>query len=157
MTPKKLFNFFATAEAFTWTALIVAIILRATGVVDPSVSTVVGGLHGAVFLGYGVTAALVGVNQRWGVLAIVGGILLAIVPYATIPFELNRNRKGLVEGAWRTSSSADPRDAGWFDRLFRWFIKRPVLLILVLLLVVVGIFAGLLWMGPPDTWAEKFK
>jgi integral membrane protein len=157
MTPKKLFNFFATAEAFTWTALIVAIILRATGVVEPSVSTVVGGLHGAVFLGYGVSAALVGVNQRWKLGAIIGGILLAIVPYATIPFEISRNKKSALDGTWRTVASNDPRDAGWFDRLFRWFIARPVVLILAMVLVVTAIFAALLWMGPPDTWSEKFS
>lgn len=157
MTPKKLFNFFAIAEGFTWTALIIAIVLRATNVVDPIVSTIVGGVHGAVFLGYGVSAALVGVNQHWKLGVIVGGIALAIVPFATIPFELNRKKRGALEGAWRTSVSSDPRDAGWFDRLFRWFIQRPVLLVSALVLVVVAIFSFLLWMGPPDAWAEKFK
>jgi integral membrane protein len=154
MTPKKLFNFFAIAEAFTWTALIVAIILRATGAVDPGVSTIVGGLHGAVFLGYGVSAALVGVNQRWAVLAIIGGIFLAIVPYATIPFERNRNRDGRLDGGWRTSATSDARDASWFDRLFRWFISRPMLLIVTMAAIVVGIFSLLLWLGPPDQWGK---
>ena len=154
MTPKKLFNFFATAEAFTWTALIVAMVLRATGVISPTVSTFVGGVHGAVFLGYGVTAALVGVNQRWRVRAIVGGILLAIVPYATIPFELNRNRQGLLTGGWRTSTTEDVRDSHWFDGLFRWFIGRPILLILTMAAVVVAIFSFLLWLGPPDRWGK---
>lgn len=157
MTPKALFNFFAKAEAVTWTALIGGLIYRAVATMEPIVLTVIGGIHGAVFLGYGVTAALVGVNQRWKVRAIVGGILLAIVPYATVPFEVSRNRKGLLEGNWRRTASADPRDSGWFDRLFRWFIQRPVLLVLTLLLVVAGIFGFLVWMGPPDTWAEKFK
>ena len=157
MTPKKLFNFFATAEAFTWTALIIAMTLRATGIIEPLVSTVVGGVHGAVFLGYGVSAALVGVNQRWKVGSIVLGIALAIVPFATVPFEIARNKKGLLDGAWRKSASDNPADSGWFDRLFRWFINRPVLLVLTLLAVVVAIFGFLLWMGPPDTWAEKFK
>ncbi len=155
MTPKKLFNFFATAEAFTWTALIIAIILRATGAVDPSVSTVVGGVHGAVFLGYGVSAALVGVNQRWKVSAVIGGIALAIVPFATIPFEMGRNKRGLLEGNWRTTASSDPRDAGWFDRLFRWFIARPVVLILAMVLVVAAIFSLLLWAGPPTEWGKQ--
>lgn len=154
MTPKKLFNFFATAEAFTWTALIIAIILRSTEVVTPAVSTIVGGIHGAVFLGYGVSAALVGVNQRWKAREIIGGIFLALVPYATIPFELNRNRKGLLAGSWRTTQSEDPRDANWFDRLFRWFISRPVLLIATMLGVVGAIFAFLLWLGPPDKWGK---
>lgn len=156
MTPKKLFNFFAIAEGFTWTALIAALIYRAVAEMEPVVLTIVGGIHGAVFLGYGVTAALVGVNQRWKFGVIVGGIALAIVPFATIPFELNRKKKGALEGAWRTSVSSDPRDAGWFDRLFRWFIQRPVLLVLVLVLLVAAIFSFLLWMGPPDTWSEKF-
>jgi integral membrane protein len=154
MTPKRLFNFFAIAEALTWTALIVAIILRATGVVDPGVSTIVGGLHGAVFLGYGVSAALVGVNQRWAVLAIIGGIFLAIVPYATIPFERNRNRDGRLDGGWRTNASSDARDASWFDRLFRWFISRPILLIVTMAAIVVGVFSFLLWLGPPDQWGK---
>lgn len=154
MTPKKLFTFFATAEAFTWTALIIAMILRATGAVSPTVSTVVGGIHGAVFLGYAVSAALVGVNQRWTVRAIVGGIFLAIVPYATIPFEINRKRKGLLAGDWRTEASENPRDSNWFDRLFRWFIARPIFLGLTLVAVVFGIFSFLLWLGPPDQWGK---
>jgi integral membrane protein len=154
MTPKKLFKFFATAEAFTWTALIVAIVLRATELVSPTVSTIVGGIHGAIFLGYGVSAALVGVNQRWTLRAIIGGILLAIVPYATIPFERNRERNGLLVGDWRTAASSDPRDAHWFDRLYRWFICRPALLVVVLLATVVGIFSLLLFVGPPDQWGK---
>ena len=155
MTPKKLFNFFATAEAFTWTALIIVISLRAASLIDPSVSTIVGGIHGAVFLGYGVSAALVGVNQRWKIGAIIGGISLAIVPFATIPFELQRNKRGLLEGGWRKATSTDPRDRNWFDRLFRWFIARPVLLILAMVAVVAIIFVLLLMAGPPTEWGKK--
>ncbi len=157
MTPKRLFNFFAKAEAVTWTALIAALVYRAVAPMEPLVLTVVGSVHGAVFLGYGVTAALVGVNQRWKVRAIVGGIALAIVPFATVPFEMARNKKGLLDGEWRRTAGEHPADSGWFDRLFRWFINRPVLLILTLLLVVAAIFGFLVCMGPPDTWAEKFK
>lgn len=157
MTPRGHFNFFATAEAFTWTALIIAMTLRATNLVEPAVSTVVGGIHGAVFLGYGVSAALVGVNQRWKPGVVIGGIALATVPFATIPFELNRKKTGALDGSWRKAASADPRDSGWFDRLFRWFIQRPVLLVLAMLAVVMAIFSFLLFMGPPDTWAEKFR
>jgi hypothetical protein len=121
------------------------------------VLTIVGSIHGAVFLGYGVVSALVGVNQRWKVGTILIGIFVAIVPYATIPFEIRQNKRSVLEGAWRRTASADPRDANWFDRLFRWFINRPLLLVLALLAVVAGIFGLLVWMGPPDTWAEKFN
>jgi integral membrane protein len=154
MTPKKLFNFFATAEAFTWTALIIAIVLRVTEVVQPIVSTIVGGVHGAVFLGYAVIAALVGVNQRWSIGTVIGGISLAIIPFATIPFERSRNKNNHLDGPWRTSASNHPGDHNWFDRLYRWFIARPALLVVVLVSGVAAIFALLLFLGPPSEWAK---
>ena len=152
MTPKKLFIFFASAEAVTWTLLLGALLTRVFVEVPSAVVTVVGGTHGAVFLGYGVTAALVGVNQRWKLGRIVGGIALAIVPYATVPFERAAIRHGLVEGGWRTHATSDPRDAHWFDRLFRWFIARPVVLVLTMLAVVAAIFTILVSLGPPTEW-----
>ena len=63
MSSKKLFNTFAKAEALTWTLLISALIARAVGL-DPLTVAIAGSIHGAVFLGYAVTAALTGVNQR---------------------------------------------------------------------------------------------
>ena len=155
MTPKKQFVFFATAEAVTWTLLISALVARAVTEIPTVAVTIVGGTHGAVFLGYGVTAALVGVNQRWAVGRIVGGIALAIVPYATVPFERAAIRRGLVEGSWRTTTTSDPRDAHWFDRLFRWFISRPALLVVTLFAVVAAIFAVLVSLGPPTEWFNR--
>lgn len=152
MTPKKLFVFFATAEAVTWTLLLGTLMTRACVEVPSAVVTAVGGTHGAVFLGYGVTAALVGVNQRWTFGRIITGIALAIVPFATVPFERATIRRGLVDGTWRTSASDDPRDAHWFDRVFRWFIARPVVLVLSMLVVVAGIFSVLVSLGPPTEW-----
>jgi hypothetical protein len=68
--------------------------------VSLTVSTVVGGIHGAIFLGYGVITVLAGGNQRCKPQAIIGGAFLALVPYATLSFEINRNRKGLLVGGW---------------------------------------------------------
>jgi integral membrane protein len=155
MTPKKLFVFFATAEAITWTLLISVLVTRAVTEIPSVAVTIVGGTHGAVFLGYGVTAALVGVNQRWALGRIIGGIALAIVPYATVPFERAAIRRGLVEGDWRTTTTSDPRDAHWFDRLFRWFIAKPVLLVITLLAVVAAIFTVLVSLGPPTEWFNR--
>ena len=154
MTPKRLFAFFATAEAVTWTLLISALIARAVTEVPAVVVTVVGGTHGAVFLGYGVTAALVGVNQRWPIGRIVTGIALAIVPFATVPFERFALKRSQLEGSWRVSASADPRDNHWFDRLFRWFIARPALLVVTLVAVVALIFTILVSLGSPTEWFD---
>ena len=153
MTPKKLFNTFAKAEAVTWTLLITALILRATGF-DPVAVAIAGSIHGAVFLGYAVTAALTGVNQRWGFGKTTLAVALAIVPYATIPFEIRVAKNGSLEGSWRTAVSEDPRDKGFIDRLFRWFIARPVVLIVVIVVGLTILFSLLVTLGPPNEWFD---
>jgi len=87
LSPKTLFRIVATAEAITWAALISGLIIRAAGVAPEWLISVVGGAHGFTFLSYAVMAALVGVNQRWPILRIAFGVVLAIVPFATVPFE----------------------------------------------------------------------
>lgn len=154
MTPRKLYKFFAFSEAVTWTLLLGGLSVRAIWGAPQLTLTVIGGIHGAVFLGYAVVSALVGVNQRWGFPRTVAAVALAIVPYATIPFEVNVERKSKLVGNWRTGISADPRDYYWFDRVFRWFINRPVLLASALLLVVVAIFVALIIIGPPGGWPK---
>lgn len=152
MTPGRLFRFFALSEGVTWALLLSGLALRATVGAPPIVVTIVGGIHGAVFLGYGVIAALIGVNNRWGFGRTLLGIALAIVPFATVPFETYVSKRELLAGEWRRTATADPRDAHWFDRLFRWFLNRPVLLGVTLLVVIATIFATLLSLGPPSGW-----
>jgi len=112
----------------------------------------VGGIHGAVFLGYTVTAALTGVNQRWGFGKSALAVALAIVPFATVPFEMRLNKNGSLDGQWRTTVTEDPRDKGIIDRLFRWFIARPVFLIVVILVGLTALFSLLVFLGPPTEW-----
>ncbi len=152
ISPRSLFRAFALSEGVTWTLLLSGLAAKAwLGAPDPVV-TVVGGIHGAVFLGYAFVSALVGVNQRWGLARTVLAVALAIVPYATIPFEKQVERTGMLEGDWRREHSGDARDDHWFDRLYRWFILRPFVLTATLVLGVVVIFAMLLLIGPPGGW-----
>ena len=153
MSPKNLFNLFAKAEAVTWTLLISALIARAVGL-DPLTVAIAGSIHGAVFLGYAVTAALTGVNQRWGFGKTALAVGLAIVPFATIPFEMAVKKKGSLEGEWRTTASDDPRDKGFIDRLFRWFIARPITLVLVIVVGLTALFVLLVSLGSPTTWFD---
>ena len=152
--PKGLFRVIATAEAITWALLLSGLAIRASGNAPEWLISTVGGLHGFTFLSYAVIAALVGVNQRWAVGRIFVGVALAIVPFATIPFERSVAKKGLLVGNWRTQASENPKDSGWFDSLFRWFISRPLILLLVLVVGVVAVFSTLLWLGPPGEWFE---
>jgi integral membrane protein len=156
-SPRSLFRGFAFAEAVTWTLLIGGLLAKQFANAPQPLVTAIGGIHGAVFLGYAVIAALVGVNQRWGFWKIVLGIALAIVPYATVPFELRVDKKGQLVGDWRKTHTGHAKDDHWFDRLFRWFINRPVLLAVALLIIVVGIFSLLLIVGPPGGWPQDDK
>lgn len=147
MSPRILFRIFATAEMVTWAGLITALILRATGVTDALVS-VAGGLHGFVFLSYAVTTLFVWVNQRWKASVGVTGVLLAVVPFATLPFDLWVDKRGLLNGPWRLAPGGDePR--GFVEQVQAWILRRPVLSIVLLLAAITAVFLVLLWLGPP--------
>ncbi len=154
MSPKKLFQTFAVGEAFTWALLISALIARALVEGLAIAVTIAGTVHGAMFLSYCTTAVLVGVNQRWSFGKIASAVSLAIVPFATVPFDRSLLKNGRLEGAWRTQASDHPSDKSVIDRLFRWFIARPLFLILTLVLAVATLFFVLLSLGSPTTWFD---
>ncbi len=154
MSPKKLFQTFAVGEAFTWALLISALIARALVEGLAIAVTIAGTIHGAMFLSYCTTAVLVGVNQRWSFGKIASAVSLAIVPFATVPFDRSLLKNGRLEGAWRTQASDHPSDKSVIDRLFRWFIARPLFLILTLVLAVATLFFVLLSLGSPTTWFD---
>ena len=154
-TPKKLYKTLAFAEAVTWTLLIAGLAVKATVGAPQTLLTIVGGIHGLVFLTYATISALVGVNQRWGLFRTALAVALAIVPYATIPFERSVEKRGRLQGEWRKTTSEDPRDGLLVDRLYRWFLNRPALLVIALIAVVAAIFAALLIVGPPGGWPKS--
>ncbi|GAA2188664.1 DUF3817 domain-containing protein [Leucobacter alluvii] len=145
-SPRGLFRAFAIAEAFTWAGLIAALILRATDTAD--IVSVAGGLHGFVFLCYGVTTVFVWVNQRWRFALGATGLLLAIVPFATVPFEMMIDRKGLLNGTWRLAPGGEnPRS--FPEHVQAWILRNVMLSIVVLVVLVAVLFITLLWLGPP--------
>lgn len=148
VAPKKLFTLFAFAEAVTWTLLIIGMILKyVTRTTDVGVS-IGGGVHGFVFLAYCVVTVLVGTSQEWRPGRIIVGLLSAVVPYATIPFEISARRAGLLEGGWRLGEGGrEPRH--WFDSLCAWAIRRPWAALVVGALAVAVVFTVLLLLGPP--------
>lgn len=147
MTPRSLFRLAAVAEAVTWTLLILGLILRATTGWALGV-TIGGGIHGFVFLAYAAVALIVGIDRRWRAGAVVLAVAAAVVPYATIPLEIAYSRRGMLDGAWRLEP--DPAgDRTPLDALVRWFLRRPVLLVAVAVVVLVAIFVVLLALGPP--------
>lgn len=147
MSPRALFRTFATAEAITWAGLITALVLRGTGVTD-AVVPIAGGVHGFVFLSYCVTTVFVWVNQRWRPATGVLGLALAVVPFATVPFEIVLDRHGMLLGPWRLRPGGDePR--GFIERSQAWVLRRPLVAIGIIVVIVVVVFLTLLWLGPP--------
>ena len=108
-----------------------------------------GGIHGFIFLSYGATVILVALNNRWKAWPTIVALVSAIVPYATIPAEIWLQRTGRLAGAWRLDETDDPRDGRWYDRLMRWFLRRPWVLGALIALAVVALFTVLLLIGPP--------
>jgi integral membrane protein len=148
VSPKHLFRVLAFAEAVTWTILITALVLRYAAGLDTAV-LVGGSIHGFVFLAYAFQAVLVGVNQRWSIGLIAFAVLTAVVPYATIPFEVWLMRRGRLEGDWRREAGDHPADGSWVNRMLRWFLARPVLLTVVAVVGIAAVFTALLVIGPP--------
>lgn len=146
--PSRLFRVLAIAEAITWTLLISAMIARALGA-PGLVVTIGGGIHGFVFLAYGATAILVALNNRWHIGTALVAVASAVIPYATIPVEIWLQRTGRLEGDWRLDQSDDPRDRRWYDRLMRWFLRRPWILGGLIAVAVVVLYVVLLIAGPP--------
>ena len=147
MTPRNLFRLFATAEVITWAGLIAALILRATGVTDGAVR-IAGGIHGFVFLAYCVSTVFVWVNQRWRAGLGITGLLLAIVPFATYPFERSVDKRGLLAGPWRLAPGGET-PKGFVEHVQAWILRRPIISIALIAVLVALVFVVLLILGPP--------
>ena len=154
VTPRLFYRTVAIAEAVTWTLLITGTLLKYVADAGGLPVLIGGSIHGLVFISYGLAAVLVGVNQRWKVGQIVFAVVTAIVPYATIPFDLWLDRHGKLEGDWHREATDDPADRTWVRRLLRWFLNHPVVLGILLVAAIAVIMTTLLIVGPPGGWGK---
>lgn len=146
ITPRMLFRGFAIAEMFTWAGLIAGILLRAFDVVN--IVPITGGVHGFVFLCYAVSTVFVWVNQKWRAPVGLVGLVLSIVPFATVPFEIWVDRRGLLQGGWRLAPGGEaPR--GFVEHIQAWVLRHPILAVVCALALVAVVFVVLLMLGPP--------
>lgn len=152
MSPRLFYRTVAIAEAVTWTLLITGMILKYGANLGGLPVAIAGSIHGFVFITYALTAVLVGVNQRWSTKLIVLAVITAIVPYATIPFDIWLDRNRRLVGHWHTEQTDDPRDATWVRRLLRWMLTHPAILATIFVVGIVVIMTTLLIAGPPGSW-----
>ncbi|HMQ66865.1 MAG TPA: DUF3817 domain-containing protein, partial [Arachnia sp.] len=107
-----------------------------------------GGIHGFVFLCYSASTIFVWINQKWRFRLGLTGLLLAIVPFATVPFEVIVDRKGLLTGDWRLAPGGEAPH-GFIEHVQAWVLRHLLLSVVLLVLLVTALFITLLWLGPP--------
>jgi integral membrane protein len=145
--PDRLHRVLADAEAVTWALLILGMVLKyVTRTTDLGV-TVFGGVHGFVFLAYGVVTVVVGIDQRWRARTVLVGLASAVPPFATIPFERWVRRRGLAERWWRLRQPGSARSVP--ERALAAVLARPVLAVVAVVVGVSVVFGALLRLGPP--------
>jgi len=108
-----------------------------------------GGLHGFAFLAFAATSVILSVNQRWSLPVTLLALASAVVPYATIPVERWLERHGHLDGGWRRVATDHPADKNAVNRMLRWALANTVLFAAIVAVVVAGVFAALLVVGPP--------
>jgi integral membrane protein len=148
VTPKTFFSIFAVGEALTWALLLAGMFLKYVTRTTEALVSVGGALHGFMFLAFIVATVYVGVSQKWRVGRVLLGLLSAIIPFATVPFEVVVTRRGGLEGGWRLGRGGD-EPAGAAEAVVSWTLHRPVVSVVAGLVVVGGVFTALMLSGPP--------
>lgn len=148
MNPLLLFRVAAIAEAVTWAFLLTAMFLKYVTQTTDALVSPAGGIHGFVFLCYVAVTVFVWIDRRWSVGTGLVGLASAIVPFATIPFDVVMDRRGRLDGGWRLApGGAAPR--GLIEHAQAWVLRRPVMAALTAVVLVSLVFTALLIAGPP--------
>ncbi|WP_259558998.1 DUF3817 domain-containing protein [Brachybacterium sillae] len=161
LTPRRLYRTLALAEVVTWTLLLLGMVAKYVLHLGELGVRVGGGIHGVVFLAYCLATVLVGVDARWGAGRVLLGLVSAVVPYATVPFERHVEGRGLLPDTWRlrgTHSAATDTTArtpqGVLDRAVALFLRRPVPALIASVVAIAVMFSLLLLAGPPTQWGR---
>jgi integral membrane protein len=141
-----LYRLVARAEAVTWALLLAGMFLKYVTETTELGVQVFGMVHGVVFIAYCLTTVLLWIDQRWAVSRVALGLLAAIPPFATVPFERYAERAGLLGDTWRLRTGAP---SGVLERVAAWLLRRPAQGLVVGLLAVAGLTGVALVVGPP--------
>ena len=153
-TPARLYQVLATAEMLTWAGLVAAIISRYGFGNEVQWFFVAGLSHGIVFLAYALTALVIGINLRWGFGLTLVAVMVAIVPFATVPLDRWLLRKNKLKGDWATMATTEPAPAGFLDRLVRFWVGHPGWFFALIVVGMGALLTVLLTLGSPTEWGN---
>ncbi len=146
MTPLTLFRRAAIAEAVTWALLLTGMFLKYVTETTELGVRVFGMVHGVVFIAYCLVTVLVAVDQRWSLRLLVAGLVCAVPPFATVPFERYAERRGALDDSWRLVGAAA---SGPGERLVAWLLRHPARGLAAGALGLAALTGVALLVGPP--------
>jgi integral membrane protein len=146
MSPRRLYRGAAVAEAITWALLLTGMFLKYVTETTELGVQVFGMVHGVVFIAYCLATGLLWVDQRWPLSRLALGLLAAVPPFATVPFERYAECSGLLGDTWRLRTASP---TGPLEKLAAWLVRRPAQGALVGLVAVLGLTGVALVVGPP--------
>lgn len=145
LTPRRLFRALATAEAITWALLLSGMFLKYVTETTELGVRVFGMVHGVVFIAYCLVALLVAVDQRWSPGRLLLGLAAAVPPFATLPFEADADRRGLLGDEWRSRADSPTGP----QRVVCWLLRHHRLAVPLGVVTVLALTGGALLIGPP--------
>ena len=146
-SPRRLYVVVATAEAVTWTMLLVGMFLKYVTETTELGVRIGGMLHGIVFIAYVLVSVIVWVDQKWPAKQGIITLASAVPPLLTLWTERWLDRDGHLASQWRLKTKGAAATSP--EKLVSAALRRPLPAALVLLLAV-GVLTGLaLLVGPP--------
>lgn len=148
MTPRTLNRRIAVAEVVTWALLLLGMVLKYVTRTTELGVRVFGLVHGVVFIAFCLVTLLLWVNQRWTLREGLLGLLSAVPPFLTVPWERRLGRRGRLDGGWRLGRAGDaPSNPA--ERVVAALLARPVVAVGVGVAAVVALTGIALVIGPP--------
>lgn len=146
-TPRRLYTVVATAEAVTWTLLLIGMFLKyVTKTTELGVR--IGGMaHGVVFIAYVLVTIIVWVDQRWPAKQGVVALASAIPPLMTLWTERWLDAGGHLGSTWRLRTKGAAVTAP--EKVVSGALRRPGLAAVALVVAVVVLTGIALLVGPP--------
>lgn len=105
------FRSFAILEAFTWAGLLISMLIKYPLAGSPIGVSIFGWLHGLVWVLFVIIAITAGIWFRWAWWITLIGVLVSILPFATIPFDIWMERTGRLHTRAARGRGAQQRPA----------------------------------------------
>lgn len=146
-SPRRLFVALATAEAVTWTLLLLGMFFKYVLEMGELGVRVGGMLHGTVFIAYVLVTIIVWVEQQWSTKVGLIALATAIPPLATLWTERWLIRGGQLDDDWRLGTQGVASSTP--EKVVSAALRHPVLALVVLVVAVAALTGLALLVGPP--------